>query len=291
MSVKFKTRISWRVQLVLPENLDHLLEAPVFLLGMPRSGTTWLSQIFESSPHVLMRLSPNYSYPLKNMLNETSSKGDWEEQLRAALYTDDPFMTQNWRREKGELEWIEKTSTDLRLLMIKDTRFHSLYQSGMNLFPKSKCLFVVRNPCGHLNSWKTSKEFPEEAVFEDNWRSGACRKSEGPGEYWGFDDWKALTQAFANLEKQEPNRYKVFRYEDLVADPSGVTKILFDFIGQNLHSDVASFLSRSHAVHDPNVFSVFRSPKVAERWRKEFPEAIARKIYDELSGTEYERFL
>jgi len=269
----------------------QLIYTPVFLLGMPRSGTTWLSQIFESSPQVLLRLSPNYSYPLKNMLDENSSKDDWITQLTAALDTNDPFMTQNWRRKKGELEWIDKDPTIVSKLVIKDTRFHHLYLTGMKLFPEAKCLFVIRHPCGHLNSWRVSSEFPEGADFDSNWRSGACRKHEGPGEYWGFDDWKALALEFLALENATPDRFKVFRYEDVVADPVEMTRILFQFAGIDYDDEVPSFLTRSHAIHDPNVFSIFRSPSVAGRWRVEFPKHIADEIYQELKGTRLERFI
>lgn len=268
-----------------------LIEAPVFLLGMPRSGTTWLSQIFESAPDVAVRLSPNYSYDLKDSLSVASSKEDWIRVLSLALQSEDPFMTQNWKREREELEWIEKDPSNVKRLAIKDTRFHEVYCAGMVQFPTAKSLYIVRNPCGCLSSWRNSKEFPRGADFREQWRTGACRKSEGPGEYWGFDDWKALTGNFLKLEQEEPNRFKVFRYEDLVADPVGVARMLFNFVGLKLHSNVISFLSRSHAVHDPNVYSVFRSPKVADRWRTSFPKDIKRKIYTELRNTEYERFI
>ncbi len=249
-----------------------------------------MSQIFEYSPEVLMRLSPNYSYPFKNMLDENSSRADWEAQLTAALDTDDPFMTQNWRRERGELEWIDKDPNAVRKLIIKDTRFHHLYIKGMSNFSDAKCLFVIRHPCGHLNSWMTSSEFPKGADFAANWRSGACRRNEGPGEYWGFDDWKALALEFLALEDEQPERFKVFRYEDLVADPTGMTQTLFEFSGLEFVDEVRAFLARSHARHDPNVFSVFRSPTVAGRWRTEFPAEIAAEILAELEGTDLARF-
>ena len=67
------------------------LEETIFLLGMPRSGTTWLSQIFEASPEIVVRLSPNYSYPLKNTLSLAGDREAWIRQLSAALESDDPF--------------------------------------------------------------------------------------------------------------------------------------------------------------------------------------------------------
>lgn len=267
----------------------EIASAPVFLLGMPRSGTTWLSQIFEHSPEVLVRLSPNYSYPLKNGLNENSTVDDWERQLSAAIVTDDPFMTQNWKREKGELDWIHKDDR-VRLLVIKDTRYLELYRCGMDSLKTAKCLFVVRHPCGALNSWRKSSEFPAASDFHAEWRTGTCRKSEGPGEYWGFEDWKRTVRLFLAAEAKEPDRVKVFRYEDLVARPLETTEMLFEFVGIEVSNEVRDFLTRSHARHDPNVFSVFRSPTVAESWKREFPEDIAAQVIAEVEGTDLERF-
>lgn len=267
------------------------IDEPVFLLGMPRSGTTWLSQIFEASPKMVVRLSPNYSYLLKNKLSESSTANDWIGILSIALSSDDPFMTQNWKREQGELEWIEKDPKKACRLAIKDTRFHHIYLKGMELFPRAKCLYIVRHPCGHLNSWKSSAEFPGDADFTTHWRTGACRKSDGPGEYWGFSDWKELTTQYLALERKDPDRFKVFQYEALVQEPLEIAKKLLGFIGLPMGENVASFLERSHASHNPSAFSVFRSPKVAERWHTEFPNEIAEEIYKDLQGTELERFL
>ena len=82
---------------------ERLVTRPLFLLGMPRSGTTWLSQIFESSPDFIVRLSPNYSRPLKNVLDLGSSREEWVSSFSYALHTDDEFMTQDFRRANGEL--------------------------------------------------------------------------------------------------------------------------------------------------------------------------------------------
>lgn len=273
----------------MADQYGNIATAPVFLLGMPRSGTTWLSQIFEHSPEVLMRLSPNYSYAMKNALNENSIADEWTAQLSAAIVTDDSFMTQNWKREKGELDWIDKDER-VRLLMIKDTRFLELYLIGMGLLPAAKCLFIVRHPCGALNSWRKSSEYPSGSDFHAEWRTGACRKSEGPGEYWGFEDWKRTARLFLAAEAKDPGRVRVFRYEDLVDRPVETTETLFEFAGIEVAAEVSDFLTRSHARHDPNAFSVFRSPTVAESWQREFPEDIAAQVLADIQNTDLERF-
>ena len=49
---------------------------PIAIFGAPRSGTTWLGQIFNSSVNTLYRYQPLFSYEFKNRLDENSSKHD-----------------------------------------------------------------------------------------------------------------------------------------------------------------------------------------------------------------------
>ena len=267
-------------------HIGRLAGRPLFLLGMPRSGTTWLSQIFESSPDFIVRLSPNYSWPLKNQLDLGSSREGWVANLSAALTTDDPFMTQNYHRDTGELSTFPPRSLQtVKRFAIKDTRFHDLYQRAMKLFDEAQLIYLVRHPAGMLNSWWLSKEFPAGADFAAEWRGGACRKMEGPGEYWGFDDWRALTERYLTLERQAPERYRVCRYEDLVRDRERVAAELFAFAGYGLRPATSAFLRDSQSRHDDRIYAVFKNPSVADRWRSELPEAIQEEIRAELTGT------
>lgn len=272
-------------------HVERLANRPLFLLGMPRSGTTWLSQIFESSPDFVVRLSPNYSYPLKNQLDIGASRSDWVAHLGASLVTDDPFMTQNWRRKTGELgTFPSRPLRAVERLAVKDTRFHSLYQRAMELFDEAQLIYLVRHPAGAINSWWRSKEFPAEADFACEWRNGACRKVEGSGEYWGFDDWRLLTEHYLDLEKEAPNRYRICRYETLVRNPERVVAELFAFVGCDLQATTRIFLQDSQNRHDERTYAVFKDPSVADRWRLELPKAIQEAIRVELAGTPLARF-
>ena len=271
--------------------IDRLTTHPLLLLGMPRSGTTWLSQIFESSPDFIVRLSPNYSWPLKNDLNLSSSREEWISSFTSALNTTDEFMTHNFRRVTGELSTFPlRPIQTVKRLAIKDTRFHDLYQRCMELFSEAQTIYLVRHPGGMLNSWRRSKEFPAKAAFADEWRGGACRKIEGPGEYWGFDDWRNLTTHYLTLEKQAPERFRVCRYEELVRNREQVSAELFEFAGCRLHPETCAFLQESMSRHDDRTYSVFKSPSVADRWRSELPGDIQKTIRAELAGTPLEEF-
>lgn len=265
---------------------DH----PVFLLGMPRSGTTWLSQLFEAHPNLCVRLSPNYSYPLKNRLTESSSRDEWTEILRLAATSDDPFLTQNWRRDSGDLPHFDNKQVPHHLV-IKDTRFHDIYLAGMEKLPAARCLYVVRHPCAILESWRKSKEFPSWADFEQEWRTGACRKREGSGEYWGFDDWCRLTERYLDLQAEHPEQYLVFRYEEVVRNPEAMGAKLFAFFGESLDDMVKAFIVESHSRHDPGTYSVFKGLEVLDAWKQSFPPDIEVEIRRSVAGTRLEEFL
>jgi len=64
------------------------------IFGVPRSGTSWLGQIFNSSPNVAYRFQPLFSYAFKSRLNEHSTADDIENFSRDILNTSDEFVTQ-----------------------------------------------------------------------------------------------------------------------------------------------------------------------------------------------------
>lgn len=254
------------------------IDAPVFLLGMPRSGTTWLSQIFESAPEAIVRLSPPYSFEFRGKLNVNSSRSDWLKVLQGAVNSNDRFLTQNWRRDSGELETFSKNFDEVTTLFVKDTRYHDLYLSAIKRLPRSKFIYIVRHPAAALWSWKSCKEFPEYADFRREWRSGACRKREGDQEYWGFDDWLALTHRYRILSSVHPDRVFIVKYEQLVKDAEAETKRMFNFCGISLGSQTLSFLKRSQQRNDPRPYAVFKDKAHHARWRQLFPQNLMDEI-------------
>lgn len=269
-----------------------VLAAPVLLIGMPRSGTTWLSQIVESAPEFLVRLSPNYSYPLKNLLTEDSTAAEWVDVLGRAAESDDPFLTQDWRRTSGELPWFDGDPARVVRLAIKDTRFHAVYQQGMRVLPGALAVHIVRSPVAGLRSWYRSEEFhPEDGTFEEQWRDGGGRKREGWGEYWGFDDWMTVTESWLRLGEELPGRVLTVAYEDLRADPVTVARRIFGFAGLDLPEETVRFITDSRSRHDGRTYSVFKDPTVREDPAAGLPAPVVDEISREVRGTRLEGFL
>lgn len=263
----------------------------VCIFGMPRSGTSWLSQIFDSSPSVRFRLSPLFSYEFKNQLNESSSRRDWEIVLQGAYRSSNAFMNQTYRRDAQEYPVFSEKDSAPENLVIKDTRFHNLIEPMLSLFNNLRIIAIVRHPCGAIHSWlKAPREFPSGADPLREWRSGACRKT-AYGEFWGFDDWMTVTRLHLRLARAMPDRFRITRYEQLVREPIGETQRLFDFSGIAYSDQTASFLRDSHARHLDGEYAVFKDPSVADAWRTGLHPAIRDRILADLAGTDLEEFV
>ena len=258
---------------------------------MPRSGTTWISQILEAHPAIAVRFSPNYSYTFKNTLTIQSTAKDWINVLTASLTTADPFVTHEYRRTTGELPRFPKAPNDITRLCVKDTRFHELYLGGLSVLPKAQLVYVVRDPCATLYSWSKCKEFPAHTPLVDGWRNGAGRKEEGPGEYWGFDDWKRLTAMYDRLAETTPEQVYIVSYEAMVACAVDEAMRLLRFARLPWNEEIDRFIARSQQSHAESPYSVFKTPRHSERWRSSFPPSILRAVLDEVAGTRLERYL
>lgn len=261
------------------------------LVGMPRSGTSWLSQIVDSSPDVRFRLSPLFSYAFKNAVGVDSPAPAWHRLFRAAYHADDRFMDQTDRRLAGDYPVFTDKRPLPPLLAVKMTRFHHLLRPAMERLPALRTVAIVRHPCGAIHSWlATPGEFPAGADPAEEWRSGRCRKT-APEEFWGFEDWIRVTRLHLELERDFPGRFLILSYERLVADALGETGRLFRFLGLPLGPSTRAFVHRSQTEPVDHTHAVFKNPAVAERWRGELDPAIRDAIVEELTGTELERFL
>ncbi len=261
------------------------------ITGMPRSGTSWIGQIVDSSPEVRYKMSPLFSYEFKNRIKEGASRQDWEEVLRGAYVSENDFMNQTTRRRAGEYPTFPRKLAEPPLLVIKYNRFQNLTEEMLDLLPEMKVLAVVRHPCGAIHSWLTApKEFPPDADPLEHWRSGAAKKS-GYGDFFGFDDWCWVTRLHVRLAEERPEQFRLVRYEIFVDHAERETKGLFDWLGLAYTEQTASFLRQSQTTAVPGEYSVFRAPMVKDRWRSELQPQIQEAIFSELQGTDLARFL
>lgn len=274
-----------------------MFESVLWLTGMPRSGTNWVSQILASSPVVRMKFCPLFSYEFKNRLDAHSSAEDWARLLAEVYTTRSDYLDQEYLRKDGLVPSFAERLDAPPVLGVKSTRFHDLSEGLLQKVARLRFIALVRNPAASIHSWLTNPhEFPEGADPRAEWRSGACRKA-GPdgrrlvGEFWGFDDWKATTRRYLRLETEAPERVRVLHYEALVDSPLAVTRDLFAWAELPFTNQTEEFLAASTRGGHTHKRSVFKSADVADRWVTEIDPTILSAIEADLADDPLSRFL
>jgi hypothetical protein len=264
----------------------------VLIQGAPRSGTSWLGQIFASHPKVAYRYQPLFAYKFKDIIQPDSTKDEIQRFLRD-LYDEeeDEFILQTRQQEQGLYPKFQKTG-EPELLVIKMIRYHYLITTFLTKIENLKVIGIVRHPCGAINSWlKAPREFKPEWNKLAEWRE-APSKNQGRGEeYFGFEKWKEVASMFLDLEEAQPDRFYLVRYEELVENTSSSTAKMFSFVGLEPAESVEKFIARSHSTEIEDPYAVFKKKDVKDRWVSELDPIIREAIFDDVGDTKLSRFL
>ena len=262
-----------------------------WISGMPRCGSSWVSQVFEQHPEIRFRMAPLFSDAFRGAVDAKSTGEEFRKFFEAVYHSTDPFLTQNRRRESGAFPSLSERGEETVLAM-KDVRHHDVVYHLCSLDLEVTVFHIVRHPCASIYSWISHpKEFPQGEDWRIEWRTGACRKR-GPGEFWGFDDWKKVTSRYCKLSQEYPSRVKILRYEKLVRDPLAEFQAAFESLDLTMSDAVQRFLEESRARHDSDPYSVYKSPeKVMETWKTRLDRGVQEEIIDELRGSDLETFL
>jgi hypothetical protein len=265
----------------------------VSIAGVARSGTTWLGEILNSSPDVVYRFQPLFSYAFKDRIGVNSTREEYAEFLQDLYKSNDPFLLQTEKREAGILPLFKKVHSP-RILTMKNARYHYLLIRFLGYFENLKVLAIVRNPCAVLASWMSiPKEFPVGSDPWSEWRLGTCKNQGRAENFFGFYKWRESTNIFIDLQNIFPDRVRVVRYEDLVKNPTDVTESLFDFCCLDFGDQTRHFLGESIKRHSDDLYSVYKdkNKNVKDGWRNRLDTRIVNDIEQELINTRLEIFL
>jgi len=261
-----------------------------YIAGVARSGTSWLGQIFDSSPQVCYRFQPFFSYEFKNRVNEDSSEDEFIQLLMDMYNTKSPFLTQDDLRKSGAYPSFMKNEVT-PYLVLKENRYQYIIEPLMRKCPEIRLVGIVRNPNAVLNSWmKNIKEFPEGSDPMKEWRFGDC-KNRGHGDFFGYYKWKEVANLYLDLYDKWPNRVYLLRYEDLVISNKDRIQDLFQFCSIEYHNQTDDFIDKSSSKHDDSPYSVYKDKRVLDQWKNELPNYILKEITADISGTRLEQFL
>ncbi|GAA0606463.1 hypothetical protein GCM10009001_24640 [Virgibacillus siamensis] len=261
--------------------------------GVPRSGTTWLGQILDSSPSVKYKFQPLFSYAFKDRINLQSTKQDILDFYHELYNSSDEFLDQSKQKETGIHPTFTEKANNPECLVTKMVRYHYIIPHLLADVDDIKFLFIVRHPCGSLKSWKKApREFNSQKWdFQREWEYGQSKNGFRPEEYYGYHKWKEATKLFLTMKQLYGERVMLIKYEDLVENPIEKSKEIYDFCNLDLSNQTKNFIEKSTKITQEDVYSVFKGQKDVDDWKNKLDGNIVNKVYQDLKNTELEQFL
>lgn len=271
--------------------MSSIPEHYVAIHSVPRSGSSWLGQIFKSSPHVEFRYQPLFSYAFKNYLTPISSRERIFEFMTGIHESEDDYIHQRIKEVYVEYPDLGQRR-DVTHLVWKEVRFHHILRNLMKELPELKLIGLVRHPCAVLDSWLHSpREFKPGWDTDLEWRDAPSKNLGLPEEFNGFTKWMEVTAMFLEFEREYPDSFRIVRYADLNAQPQDTVLELFKFVGLPFEEKVAAFIRESRSMEGSDANSVYRLARPDDRWMSRLPVHIADAILSEAALAGYERFL
>jgi len=260
--------------------------------GVPRSGTTWIGEIINSSPNTAYRYQPLFSYAHKDFLTSASSKTEINDFFTRLLNCEDDFTNQKAKRESGDFPKFKKE--DVTHVAYKEVRYINILFNIMRKTDDVVLVAVIRNPLSVINSWlRAPREFRRDLGWseKEEWRYALKKNLNQPEEFHGYEKWKVATNIFLQLKNMFPDRVYIQQYRDLLEKPVKESQNLFDFLKLEFNEQTRSFLNSSTSSEREDAYAVFRKNQTDDKWETELDVAITEEILTDLKGTNLEIFV
>ena len=262
--------------------------------SVPRSGSTWLGQIFNSNPNVAYRYQPLFSFAFKDRLNEYSSPEEIETFFGDILLSRDEFLLQTGKKKLASSYPVFQKNENPTHIIYKEVRYHHIIQNLLNMDETIRVIGLVRNPMGVLNSWFNSpREFRWDLGWDPliEWREAPLKNQNRKEDFFGFEKWKEVALMFLRLKEDFPERFYLLKYDELLKNPIGITRKLFSFAGLELTPVTEKFLLESRMKDDHENYGVYKSHKADVHWKKTLDSRIVESIHTDLKNTILEQFI
>ena len=230
-------------------------DRPVFIVGMPRSGSTLVEQILSSHPDVFGAGEVKYlSKSLMQLRDRFPSLPKYPDMAAKLTPAQLEIAAKNYQQQIAAGAGDAKRITDKLL-----TNYFFLGLINL-LFPKAKVINTLRNPVDTCLSGFT-KLFKDD--MPHSYDLGEL------GRYYG-----KYRELMEHWEKVLPEGFMItVQYEEVVADTEGQARRLIDFLGLPWNDKCVEFHKSERPVKTASVAQV-RKPiykTSVERWRKYGP--------------------
>jgi hypothetical protein len=264
----------------------------VAIHGVPRSGTTWLGAIFDSSSRVVYRNQPLFSYAFKSFLSENSGITEINSFFDQIHLSNDEFITQKDFKKKGVIPTFKKTS--VTHIVYKEARYHHILNNLLKTDANIRIVGIVRDPRSVIYSWLNApKEFDKKKwEISKEWQFGDLKNKGKKEEFYGYHKWKEVAQMFLDFKEIYPSQFYLLNYCDLLENTEDTVKKLFDFCNIQYEKQTQDFIVNSKAKDmSYDAYSVYRTNTFDNKWKGNLSNKIVASIESDLRGKPLEMFL
>jgi hypothetical protein len=260
--------------------------------GVPRSGTTWLGQLINSSPNVKYKYQPLFSYELKGFLNENATNEEINDFFIKLQNTESNFLDQIDGIQKGIIPTFQKDT--ISHIVYKEVRYHHIIQNMLEQDSELKIIGIIRSPLASISSWlRSPKEFRKDLGWDEmeEWRNANKKNEQKPEEFYGFEKWKEAALLFESLQQTYPDRFYLISYNDLLSDTENEIKKLFSFSELAMNNQTIDFIKQSRSQNIVDTYSVFNSKTQDNDWKNQLNPVLINAIQNDLRNTTLEKYL
>ncbi|MGO2103615.1 MAG: sulfotransferase domain-containing protein [Psychroflexus halocasei] len=247
------------------------------LFSVPRSGSSWIGEILNSSPEVIYKFQPNFAYSFKNQLTENSTQKEIEVFYKDLLTSNDDFVngTLSISGKSREFNFIKENP---QFLFFKETHYINVVE---NLLKNSdtKVIGLIRSPFSVINSWiNIPKEFNPEWNVSEQWMRGELKNQNKKTHFFGYEKWKEVGFLFLDLLEKYPKQFYLLNYDDLLNNTKTEIKELFKFCGIDFTQQTNNFIDLSTSKQSSDAYAVFKQKDNDLAWQNSLPRFIEDEI-------------
>lgn len=250
------------------------------LFSVPRSGSSWLGEIINSSPEVIYKFQPNFAYTFEHALQEDSTSEEINDFFDKLYLSKDEFVNgklsiSGAKRNLNFLKHQEST------LFFKETHYLNVIENLLTT-SDTKVIGLVRSPFAVINSWiNIPKEFDPSWSVEEEWKYAELKNKDQSTHFFGYQKWKEASFLFIRLKREYPEQFYLINYEDLLSNPVKEVEQLFKFCSLNHTEQTDAFIKLSTTTEAEDVYAVFKQKTDDMGWKKTLPSYIENEIKED----------
>lgn len=236
---------------------------PIFLLSMPRSGSTLAQRVLAAHPEVSTTAEPWLLLPHSYALRRHGIATEYTQQVAARAIREFaeglPGGEQDYWNALREfaLELYGKASTPgARYFLDKTPRYHFIMPELLRMFPEAKLIFLWRDPLAVV------------ASICETWTRGRWTVDRWKGDLDGIVD---LVDAFEELGIEQA---RAVNFEALVTDPAGTWPGLFEWLGLEFDAEILTSFAGVElrgSMGDPTGIKAYQqlSTEPLDKWKRQ----------------------